>query len=529
MNADLTGNNRPTVNLVISGILVTALVDTGATCSLLRRDVFNLVVNKTHRSNVLHKTVPLKGLGGVSLQVDGRTQIQVANVKVPLDVVICRNIPHEMILGNDSLRVGNGVIDLKANVLSWNRKQWPLRQHSSPGYDSVGPIFPETGSSAIDALVHDNADVFAAKGEKNGCYSTGKLHIKTTGPPICQKAYRMPLTKRAKVDTLITEMLADDIIRPSNSAYASPILLVPKKDGETRFCVDYRKLNAVTESSLFPLPSIHEIFDLVSGSTVYSTLDLKAGYHQMRVAEDDIHKTAFRCHAGHFEFTKVPFGLKTAPNFFQREMNKIMAGLIGVCVFVYIDDIIVFSKNEADHLRHLRLVFDRLRQVGLKLKPTKCAFGLPEVKLLGYVLNKDGIQTDPDKVSAISNLPTPTSIKDVRSLLGMTNYYRTSLPNYAKIAEPLIQLTRKNVRFAWNDERQNAFDDLKRLLISSHVMAPPDVNRGYKLFTDACDYAVGGILVQESAEGVEKVIQYVSHTLSATQRKWATIEKEAYI
>ena len=157
---DLTGNNRPTVNLVISGILVTALVDT---CSLLRRDVFILVVNMTHRSNVLHKTVPPKGLGGVSLQVDGRTQIQVANVKVPLDVVICRNIPHEMILGNDSFRVGNGVIDLKANVLSWNLKQWPLRQHSSPGYDSVGPKFPETGSSAIDALVHDNGYVFAAK------------------------------------------------------------------------------------------------------------------------------------------------------------------------------------------------------------------------------------------------------------------------------------------------------------------------------------------------------------------------------
>ena len=158
-------------------------------------------------------------------------------------------------------------------------------------------------------------------------------------------------------------MLADDIIRPSNSAYASPILLVPKKDGETCFCVDYRKVNAVTESSLFPRPSIPEIFDLVSGSTVYSTLDLKAGYHQMRISADDIYKTAFRCHAGHIEFTKVPFSLKTAPNFFQREMNKIMAGLIGVCVFVYIDDILVFNKNEAEHLRHLQLVFDRLRHL----------------------------------------------------------------------------------------------------------------------------------------------------------------------
>ena len=187
VNHDLAGN-RPTINFIISGILVTALVDIGATCSLLRSDVFSLVVNRTHRSNVLHKTVPLKGLGGVSLQVDGRLQIQVAIDKVPLDVVICRNIPHEMILVNDSLRVGNGVIDLNANVLSWFRKQWPLRSHSSPGYDSVGPIFPETGSCAIDALVHDNADVFAAKGEKNGCYNTDKLHIKTAGPSYLSKS-----------------------------------------------------------------------------------------------------------------------------------------------------------------------------------------------------------------------------------------------------------------------------------------------------------------------------------------------------
>ena len=526
---DRSGNQlRPTVNLVISGIMVTALIDSGAICSLLRRDVFNLVVNRTHRSNLLHKSLPLRGLGGISLQVDGQTQIKVAHVKNPVNVVICRNIPHEMILSNDALRSGNGIIDLKSNILTWYGKMWPLRQHASPGYASVGPIFPKTGSPAIDELVQANSDVFAAKGEANGCCNTGQLRIKTSGPPICQKAYRMPLTKRATVDKLISEMLEDDIIRPSNSPYASPILLVPKKDGETRFCVDYRKLNAVTESSAFPIPSISDIFDLCGNSAIYSTLDLKAGYHQMRVAEEDIHKTAFRCHVGQYEFTKVPFGLKTAPIFSQQEMNFILSDFIGVCVFVYIDDILVFSNNEEDHLNHLQLVFNRLRKVGLKLKPTTFSFGLPEVKLLGYVLNSEGIQTDPDKVAAIADLPTPTTIKEVRSLLGMTNYYRTSLPNYATIAEPLIQLTRKYTTFNWTSEHQRAFDELKRLLISSHVMAAPDLNRDYKLFTDACEYAVGGILVQDSSDGVEKVIQYVSHTLSTTQRKWATIEKGAY-
>ena len=211
---DQQGNQqRPTVNLVISGIKVTALVDTGATCSLLRRDLFDLVVHKTHRSNVLHKSLPLRGLGGLSLQVDGQTQIKVAGVRNPIDVVICRNIPHEMILGNDALRSGNGVIDLKSNILSWSHNTWPLRKHKSTGHASVGPIFPETGSAAIDKLVHKNADVFAAKGEKNGCCSTGQLRIKTYGPPICQKAYRMPLTKRATVDKLISIDLRIEIGR----------------------------------------------------------------------------------------------------------------------------------------------------------------------------------------------------------------------------------------------------------------------------------------------------------------------------
>ena len=198
--------------------------------------------------------------------------------------------------------------------------------------------------------------------------------------------------------------------------------------------------------------------------------------------------------------------------------------------FVYIDDILVYSKTEQDHVKHLQLVFDKLRDAGLKLKPTKCAFGLPEVRLLGYVLNADGITTDPDKVDVIAKLKPLTTVKEVRSMLGMCNYYRNSLPNYATVAEPVIALTRQNVRFSWDDDdKQAAFNELKRLLTSSHVMAAPDMNRPYRLYTDACDYAIGGILVQESDDGVEKVIQYVSHTLSNTHRKWATIEKEAYV
>ena len=330
------------------------------------------------------------------------------------------------------------------------------------------------------------------------------------------------------MEDAVSEMLRDDIIVPSSSPWASPITLVPKKDSSTRFCIDYRRLNAETEKDQYPLPLIQDIFDQMGGSKHFSTLDLKSGYWQLPGSPEDQPKTAFRCHLGLFECKRIPFGLCNAPAVYQRAMDKLLAGLIGVSVCVYLDDIIIYSKNMDNHERHLQCVFDRLRDAGLRLKPTKCFSGLKQVKLLGYILNGDGIHTDPAKVQAIREMSPPKNVHDVRRYLGMSGYYRTSLPNYAKVAEPLIDLTRKNVKFHWTDRHQAAFDELKHLLMSSHVMTPPDTSKPYKLYTDACDYAVGAILVQVSDDGVEKVIQYVSHVLSPTQRRWATIEKKCY-
>ena len=246
------------------------------------------------------------------------------------------------------------------------------------------------------------------------------------------------------------------------------------------------------------------------------------------MAEADIPKTAFRCHRGLFKFLRMPFGLANAPAVFQRTMDKLLSGLIGMCVLVYLDDIVVYSKDSKDHEGHLQFVFDRLRSAGLRLKPTKCHFGLSEVKLLGYILNGDGITTDPEKVAAINNLSSPESVTEVRSFLDMAGYHRQCIPEYAHVSEPLTELTRKYVQFSWNKDRQEAFDTLKGLLTCSHVMAAPRCDQPYKLYTDTCDYAIGGILVQEDEQGVERVIQYLSHALSSVQRRWAVIEKEAY-
>ena len=209
-------------------------------------------------------------------------------------------------------------------------------------------------------------------------------------------------------------------------------------------------------------------------------------------------------------------------------MDKVLSGLIGKTCLVYLDDIVIFSKNETEHAEHLQEVFDRLREAGLTLKASKCFFGLDCVNLLGYRISKDGIAVDPKKTEAIVKLNPPKTITEIRSFMGMAGYYRQCLPGFAHISEPLVRLTRKHVRFLWGKEQQDAFDTLKAMLVSSHVMAYPQLNKPYKLYTDACDHAVGAILCQDDENGVEKVIQYISHQLSGPQLRWATIEKEAY-
>ena len=216
-----------------------------------------------------------------------------------------------------------------------------------------------------------------------------------------------------------------------------------------RFCIVYRTLNSQIQKDQYPLPNISGILDLLGGKQIFSTLDLRNGFWQLSIAEDDQPKTEFTCHMGLFQCKRVPFGLCNAPAFFQRTMDTLLTALIGVSVFVYLDDIIVFSKNNQYHIEHRQSVFDRIRNAGLRLR-------LEEVKLLSYIVDRDGIKTDPEKVQAISRMTPPIDVRDVRRFLGMTGFYRTSLPNYAKIAEPLIDLTRKNVRFNWLESHQKA-------------------------------------------------------------------------
>ena len=382
----------------------------------------------------------------------------------------------------------------------------------------------------IEECVLQNKASFSAKGERIGTYPEIEVTIETEGPPIRQRPYRTPFRRREALNQKVQELLDEGIIRPSSSPWASPVVLVDKKDPSEgpRFCIDYTKLNQVTKKDAYPLPLIKDIFDQLQGKKIFSTLDLKSGYFQIPLTRRDKEKTAFICHKSLYEFNVLPMGLSNSPSIFQRTMEKVLKGLIGVICMVYLDDIVVFSDCEKTHVKNLQTVFDRLNQHGLTLNPKKCVFGLEELKLLGYIINGKGIRADPTKVEAIQQLAHPVDKKGVQSFLGMAGYYRQCIPNYAHVPEPLVALTRKDVPFHWGKEQEGAYQALKELLVSEKVMAHPQPDRKYILYTDACDYAVGAILCQNDDQGIERPVVYLSKQLSATQRRWATIEKEAY-
>ena len=321
-------------------------------------------------------------------------------------------------------------------------------------------------------------------------------------------------------------MLDQGIIEVSSSPWSSPVVLVKKKDGSTRFCINYRKLNATTCKDSYPLPRIDDALDSLAGSKYFSTLDLQSGYHQVAMHPESKEKTAFISHAGLYQFNVLSFGLTNAPPQFQRLMSRVLHGLEWKVCLVYMDDIIIFSPSFAEHLSRLKLVFDRFRAANLKLKPSKCYFSRDSVNYLGFVVSSKGIAPDPYKLDAVRSFPTPKTVKEVRSFLGLCNYYRRFVKDFANIASPLDHLTRKNVRFSWSSDCEIAFAELKSRLCSPPILAYPNFDLPFHLYTDASQYAIGFILGQV-VDGKEVVLAYGGRELSDAEKKYSTTERES--
>ncbi|KAK9058307.1 hypothetical protein SSX86_023148 [Deinandra increscens subsp. villosa] len=340
--------------------------------------------------------------------------------------------------------------------------------------------------------------------------------------PINVKPYRYPHFQKKIMTDLIKEMLTDGVIQPSQSPFSSPVLLVKKKDGSWRFCVDYRALNAVTVRDRFPIPTIDELLDELHGATVFSKIDLRSGYHQIRVAKNDIHKTAFRTSDGHYEFLVMPFGLTNAPSTFQAAMNDIFRPVLRKFVLVFFDDILVYSPSEKSHLDHLRYVFQTLLENHYYAKPSKCMFAASSISFLGHQISHEGVAPEQEKIDTIQQWPKPTSFTALRAFLGLTGYYRRFVPNYAKIASPLTDLL-KNKEFSWSIEAQAAFDDLKKHMHRLVTLALPDFNSVFDVTTDASGTAIGAVLSQNN-----RPLSFFSKKLCHSMQTKSTYTKELY-
>lgn len=517
-----------TVSLGKNVHVISSLFDTGAGLSVISEQAWRRIKTPLLRN---YRIPTVLTATGERVKIVGRTSISFDECPDQRHIfTIVRDMQTPLIVGQDLMQTGHAQIDFVNRKISWCNRTFDF-DTTLPSFSSLNEMaqIPDAHDPRLGQVLADYNHLFGPleANPKLGSdipYAT----IRTNAPPLKQKAYRLPLNKRRLVEQCIDDMLQANIIRPSSSPWSSPVVLVPKGQGqEVRFCVDFRKLNQVTQKDSHPIPHLQDIFDNLQGSTIFSTLDLRSGYHQIPVDPRDIEKTAFATHVGLFEFTRLPFGLCNAPAIFQRIMNRVLHGLTGQICFVYIDDIVIFSKTAEEHAEHLRQVLERLDEAGLKIKASKSRIGLKEVELLGYVVDSEGIRPNPKKVQAIEQIPQPQNRKELQSFLGVVNYYRQCVPRLAIICEPLYALTKKSVAYLWTEVHEAAFRKIKEILCSGQVLIYPDPQSTYILYTDASDYGVGAVLVQVR-DGIERPVHYVSKSLTTEQRRWAVLEKEGY-
>lgn len=561
-----TGNTSPhqlMVSMMVRQWKGNAIVDTGCSYTLLSEELW---ANVQLHGEELHdwEEGPLYLADGEAKQPLGWTEMDVQvnkrNWVVPVVIMSEEMLVFPVVLGLDFLFYSGLQIDVTTNTY-WFKPDEKQRFPFCGGFQNVNdwglerPValitaippkltIPSCEGDLVDLVgkAVQNAQLETKEKlrlleqlQQNSDVCTNKLgHTKllnhqiflTEDVPVKSKPYRVSPSKMKIVQELVEEMLTVGVIEPSSSPWASPVVLVPKKTGGVRFCVDYRKLNAITQSDAYPLPTIQEILDSLAGATVFTSLDLNSGYWQVQMDPASQDKTAFVCSMGLFHFKTMPFGLRNAPATFQRLMEIALGELRRTICFVYLDDIIVFSSNKEQHFQDLQLVMDKLREAGLTVNMKKSKFFQNKLKFLGHVVSSDGIQVDSEKTQAIRDFPIPTNLKALQRFLGMAGWYHRFVPNFSQIAEPLTALKRKGVQFKLSEECQEAFEVLKCYLMESPILGHPDFNLPFVVYTDASGIGLGAVLCQQRSPGNEEIIAYASRTLNKAERNYSTTEQE---
>jgi transposase InsO family protein len=484
----------------------------------------------------------IEGAEGVIEKVELKEDVYLANALIK----VTNNQAITSILNTTETEAEVEIPEVK-----WEEYQEPKEEcfHSS-----VGSLIMTTGSEkgraqkVLEALTLDHLnpeekrvmtetckdyqDIFYLPGDRLSCAATVKhsINVVPGTSPVHTRPYRLPEAQKAEIENQVDKLLKEGIISESSSPWNSPLLIVPKRteDNEEkkwRLVVDFRRLNEKTIGDAYPLPDITEILDQLGQSRYFSCLDLVMGYHQIELEERDKEKTAFSTKNGHWEYNRLPFGLKTAPATFQRMINTVLSGLTGTRCFVFLDDIVVYAKSLSEHDAKLREVLGRIRKYKLKLQPSKCKFLRTEVGYLGHLITEEGVRPDSEKVKVIENFSRPDTAKKLKGFLGMTGYYRKFIGNYSKIAAPLYLLLKGDAPFVWGEDQENAFRKLKEKLISKPILQYPDFTKEFVLTTDASNDGIGAILSQGQI-GKDLPIAYASRNLNKAERNYTTSEKE---
>nr|CAH67706.1 H0512B01.1 [Oryza sativa] len=505
----------------VNSIPATVLFDSGATHSFLSKSFAS-----KHGMEVVSFGRPLlvntPGNQAFSTRYCPSVTIEIEEVPFPSSLILLESKDLDVILGMDWLSRHRGVIDCADRKVSLTNSNGETVSFFASSPKSPGVVLTQVALQEIP-IVQDYPDVFPEDlpGMPPKRDIEFRIDLVPGTNPIHKRPYRMAANELAEVKKQVDDLLQKGYIRPSTSPWRAPVIFVEKKDHTQRMCVDYRALNEVTIKNKYPLPRIDDLFDQLKGATVFSKIDLRSGYHQLRIREEDIPKTAFTTRYGLFECTVMSFGLTNAPAFFMNLMNKVFMEYLDKFVVVFIDDILIYSKTKEEHEEHLCLALEKLREHQLYAKFSKCEFWLSEVKFLGHVISSGGVAVDPSNVESVLSWKQPKTVSEVRSFLGLAGYYRRFIENFSKIARPMTRLLQKDVKYKWTEDCEQSFQELKKRLVTAPVLILPDSRKDFQVYCDASRLGLGCVLMQEG-----KVVAYASRQLRPHENNYPTHDLE---
>lgn len=539
----------------VGGKALQVLIDTGATASFVNARALDSMIFSNDQPAPKTRFIggnglPVKYAGMISALVtlhDGAPAVEHT-------FFVSEELPFDAIFGTDLLARANIVVDVAEQVLSLpgaiiqlspaqdgslhavvakDEELWDMTDlldtdvdpESTPDTQDIsfGEDLDPAQLDLLRALIAQHACIFKPADGFNPCTFPPFTVDTGSSPPIFQRAHRMPYVDRVEAAEMVRKYLTKGWIVPSNSAWCSPLLIV-RRNGKTRLCFDVRRVNSVTVPDRYPAPHQQDCLDKLANCKYFTLCDADAAYHQCRMDPKDAHKFAFATEDGLFEPTVVIFGARNAPAHFQRHMAMTLSGIPGV--FAYLDDIMVATSTFEEHVEALATVFKRMKEANIKLKPSKCRIAAADVQYLGYKVDRNGVHPDQSKIKAIVEMQPPTSVRALRTFIGMCGYYQRFIPDFAALAKPLHQLTKKDENWQWGQEQQHAFETLKVRVCSDPVLRMPDMTRPFEVLTDASTVAIGAALQQRDDDNQPYAVAFASRGLTHAESRYHTQEQE---